>query len=48
MSSHKWIKVKSFLDKLGGVQTIDLCRVVPAAEESSQTLLFLKVLLYKL
>lgn len=31
-----------------GVQTIDLCRVVPAAEESSQTLLFLKVLLYKL
>lgn len=24
---------------VGGVQTIDLCRVVPAAEESSQTLL---------
>lgn len=27
---------------VGGVQTIDLCCVVPAAEESSQTLLLFK------
>lgn len=46
MSSLKCIKVKGFLDVLGGVQTNDLCRVVPAAEESSQTITFISKCFY--